>query len=481
MKSSLRWPLIGALWIAEMAGSFESAMILSALGAMIAEFRDPALVGWLVTAFLIVGAAVAAIIGRLGDLYGRRRVLMLALAFAAAGSIISALSTSFTMLLVGRIMQGVTGAVLPLCVGIVRENVDKRDAPMTIGLMISGASIGTAAGLVLGGLIVDQIAWRGIFWASAGFCIAGLIAIAALVPPSSPGRPSVAPDWFSGLLFAPGVVLILLYISNIKSWGWTSAHALGTLFAGVGLVAWWWRQSLRSPNPLVDIRAFANRTVAIGAAVTALVSMSTLQITVVFSALLQAPQWTAIGLGLSATAAGLVKLPSNLTSTFAGPLGGWLAGRGGGRLAMVAGGLVTMAGWAMAWLDTSTVFIVVVELIVISFGATMLFSVAPTLVAQAAPVDRVSEMSGLLTVVRQLFLGIGAQIVATLLASEMVTQGDLHYPAPDAYRLVLGYIICICLAAIFVSLALPKTQVVARAAGAEAPDANADPRTGPPA
>lgn len=454
-RTRVAWPLVIALWIAELTGSFETAMILAALKVLVAEFGDPAKVGWLVTGYLIVGAAVAAIVGRLGDLYGRRRVLCIVLAIGAIGSLVSALSTSFAMLLTGRILQGVTGAILPLCIGLVRENVSAERTPITIGLMISGASLGTAAGLVLGGAIVDLWSWHGVFFASAAFCSVALLGILTLVPRSQ-GMPATGPtDWLSGVLFAPGVVLLLLYVTVGPRLGWLDPLALAALAGGVILVVWWWRHSWRSPAPLISVRAFADRTVAVGGAVTALVAMSTLQIAVFFTLLLQAPKWTAAGLGLSATAAGLAKLPSNLTSTLAAPLGGWLAGRGGGRLAMIAGGLITSTGWALVLLDASTVTIIVAELIVISFGATILFAVAPTIIAQASPPDRVSEVAGLLTVIRQLFLGIGAQLVTTLLAVETVARGAERYPSPFAYQLTIGVIIAISLTATLVCLALP--------------------------
>jgi MFS family permease len=173
---------------------------------------------------------------------------------------------------------------------------------------------------------------------------------------------------------------------------------------------------------------------------------------------MQAPAWTGAGLGFSATAAGLLKLPSNLMATLAAPLGGWLAGRGGGRVAMIIGGLVTITGWACAWVSTSSPTIVAVELIIIAFGATMLFTVAPTIIAQASPPDRVSEIAGLLTVVRGLFMGIGAQMVATLLATDTVARGAERFPSSSAYELTIFVIIALCALATLLCLALPKSN-----------------------
>lgn len=449
--------VIGALWIAEVTGSFETAMILAALKKLIEDFGNPAMVGWLITGYLIVGAAIAAIVGRLGDLFGRRQVLVVVLIIGAVGSLISALSSNFPVLLAGRLMQGVTGAILPLCIGLVHENVGKERAPMAIGLMISGASIGTAAGLVVGGMIVDNFSWHSVFFASAGLCAISAVAIGGLLPRSPRQAASAPVDWLSGLAFAPGVALVLVYFSMAKDWGWDGAVPLAALGFGLLLTLWWWRTSLASPNPLIAVRSFSDRTIAIGCAVTALVAMSALQITVVFSLLMQAPVWTLAGLGFTATLAGVAKLPSNISSVFAGPLGGWLAARGGGRFALIAGGVVTITGWLLWFaMDVDSFAKVVAQLIVISFGTTMLFSVAPTIIAQASPPERISEISGLLTVIRQLFMGIGAQMVTTLLAADIVRRGDEVYPSPFAYDLTIAAIVALCTAAVLTALALPR-------------------------
>lgn len=449
-------PVLVALWLAEMTSSFESAMILAALKVLVVQFGDAAAVGWLVTAFLIVGSAASAVVGRLGDIYGRQKVLLIVLAIGAVGSLLSAASSRYELVLAGRILQGVTATILPLAIGLVRENLPVDRVPAGIGLMISGASIGTAAGLILGGVIVDFASWHGIFLSSAGFCLVSLFLVFVLVPQSPRLALKVPVDWWSGILFAPGVTLVLLYLTSGKVWGWADPAALALLIGGGALCLLWWRRALSSANPLIDVRTLSHRPIAVVCTASALIAAGTLQITVFFSLLLQAPIWTGLGLGLSATVAGLVKLPSNLTSVLAGPLGGWLTGRGGGRLAMLIGGIVTTIGWVLTYLDTSSVAVIVAELIVISFGTTMLFAVAPTIIAAAAPPERTSEVSGMLGVVRALFMGIGSQIIATLLAYESVVQGSAHYPSPLAYRLAVLAIIGLTVGATLVALALPK-------------------------
>lgn len=458
MKTRNLAAMIVALWVAEMTQAFSTAMIYAALKALIAYFKDPVLVGWLVTTYLLVGAGAAAVAGRLGDLFGRRRVLLILLAIGATGSIISALSTNFATLLAGRALEGLAGAILPLCVGLVRENVSRERMPMAIGLMISGASAGTAAGLVIGGLLVDVYSWHAIFIASAAFAASAFVLVRAFLPPS-PRLPRGAPlDWLGGVLFVPATLALLLGISSGPKWGLGDPRTLAALIGGALLFALWIRRSLTAVDPLFDVRLFRNRQVLVANLSTALVSMSTLQITLVFSVLLQAPRWTMVGLGVSATLAGLVKLPSNIGSLFAGPLSGWLTQHGGGRTGMLIGGLLTSAGWLMAMAFHGSILVIGIILCMISFGATMLFAVGPTILVGAVPPDRTSEAAGMMTVVRQASLGIGAQIVTLLLATETVVapEGGARYPTVGAFMLTMGVIVAVSLAATALALALPK-------------------------
>lgn len=452
------WAIILALWVSEITGSFETAMIYAAQRALTDELGDPVKVGWLITSYLLIGAGAAALAGRLGDLFGRKRMLIGMLAVALIGSLVSALSVNYAMLLTGRCLQGLTGAVLPLTIGLVRENLPRRKVPMGIGLMISGASAGTACGLVIGGLIVDSYSWHGVFFTSAVFAAVAIALVAGFLPRSPLAIGEGKLDWVGGVLFVPAIFGILLAITNGPVWGFADWKTALSLAIGIGLIVLWVRSSLRTPQPLIDVRLFANRQVLVANLVTALVAMSALQITLVFSLLLQAPTWTMIGLGATATVAGLTKLPSNVSSLFAGPLSGWMTSRGGGRITMIVGGFLTTLGWVLAMLFHGSIGVLVGVLIVISFGTTMLFAVGPTILAGAVPHERTSEAAGMMTVMRQAFMGIGAQFISVLLATSTVTapDGSASYPTPGSFMLAMGVIAVLCLVATLLAFVLPK-------------------------
>ncbi|MCK9541259.1 MAG: MFS transporter [Novosphingobium sp.] len=458
--ASLRsfWPIIIALWIAEAVGSFETAMIFAAQRALTEHLGDPIQMGWLITSYLLVGAGAAALAGRLGDLLGRRKVILLILGAGLVGSLLSALAPNYALLLAGRCIQGLTGAILALCVGLVRENLPGDKVALGIGFMISGASAGTAGGLVIGGLIVDTFSWQAVFLASAVFAAIAIAGIRLCVPKSPVRVDGKRIDWFGGVLFVPAIFAILAAITYAPSWGFTDVKTLAAAGLGILLLALWIRVSLRTAYPLFDVRLFADRQVAIANGVTALVSMSSLQVTLVFSLLLQAPRWTMVGLGVSATVAGLVKLPSNISSLTAGPLSGWLTSRYGGRISMVTGGVICALGWLLAMAFHDSIPVIVAVLIVISFGTTILFAVGPTVLATAVPPDRTSEAAGTMTVVRQAFMGIGAQLMTVLLATETVASpdGSSHYPSASAFMLTMGAIALLTGLGTALALTLPR-------------------------
>jgi len=450
--------IVGALWLAETTGAFETSMIYAAQRVLTEDLGDPVRVGWLITAYLLIGGGTAAVAGRLGDLFGRRRMLIILLTLAVCGSLMSALAPNYAVLLLGRCLQGCTGAILALCIGIVSEALPKAHVSIGIGLMISGASAGAAMGLVVGGVIVDQLSWHYLFLASGLLAAVSALLIWTIVPRSPVSQAVRQVDWTSGLLFVPGIFALLAAVTYGPGWGWADVRTLGLLALALLLVGLWVLLSLRSACPLFDVRLFANRVVWVANGANAILAVTVLQITLVFSLLLQSPAWTMIGLGASATVAGLVKMPSNISSLAGGPLSGWLTSRLGGRVTMLTGGAIATSGWLLALVFNDSIWQIMAVLVVVSFGTTMLYAVAPALIADAVPSDRTSEAAGILTVTRQIFMGVGAQLVTIMLAADTVRSpdGKAHYPTPAAFETTMWVIVAGAVAGTLMAFLLPR-------------------------
>lgn len=448
--------IVAALFIAELCAIFEGSMLFAALPRLIRDFGDPIVVGWLVTAHLLVAAGASVVAGRLGDIHGRKRVIMLMLALSTLGSIISAMSTGFGPVLFGRALQGLASAVLPLSLGVIRESLPKERVPLAVGIIVSAMSVGAAAGLVLGGAIIDNFNWHWLFAASAVMLFVSALAVQLAVP-ARPGTPPQRPiDWVEGLVPVPAITVLLLGISFSKQLGWLDGRVLGLLGLSALLSTFWVRKSLRSPEPFIDLRLLAHRDVAVANVISALACMGTMQVVFVFTTLAQAPKWTMAGLGLSATVAGLAKLPSNFLSLSAGPFAGWLAQRRGNRSAMICGCAIATAGWTIAIGLPQSLLEAVLLICVISFGTTMLMATVPNTIVAGVPASRTSEAIGMMSVIRAMFSAIGAQIVAVLLATAAVPapQGPGNFPSATSFRIAIGWIAALSLASILVAFLL---------------------------
>jgi len=299
--------IIAALIAAELTCSLESNMISVALSQLYRQYGDPVKVGWVMTSFLLAAAGTAAIGGRLGDIYGRRRVLMVMLGIALAGSTVSALSTRLEWIIVGRTLQGASMAILPLCFGLVREHWPAHRVAFGVGLLGATYALGSGFGVTLGGVIVDRSNWQNIFVASASLAALAFVAIWVAVPRSrkAPRRGSL--DVLGGLLFVPAVAMLLLGLTRLRNW---HEPATGLLIAGgAALLSIWVRHELRHPDPLIDVRMLRNRQVALANLMITLTAFGPLMENIVMFPLMQQPAWTLVGLGASATLAGMVKIP----------------------------------------------------------------------------------------------------------------------------------------------------------------------------
>ncbi len=337
--------IIVALFVAEMTVTFEGAMIYAALPTLIREFGDPLKAGMLLTAHLLIAAATAPVAGRFGDIRGRKKVIIGLLIVALIGSLLSALTTSFALILLGRALQGLSAAVLPLSIGVLRQSLPEDRVPVGVGLMTTSQGMGAALGLVLGGVIVDNLNWQWLFGASAILLAISVLLVLRWVP-ARPGTPTSQPiDWVEGLLPVPGIAAILFAINASKEAGWLSVQVLGLLGLGLLIMLFWGRRSLASSEPFIDLRLFTIRNFAVANGLSVLLGMGTMQIIYVFSSYMQSPAWTMVGLGLSATIAGLAKLPSNFLSFFAGPLSGVMTQRLGDRITVMIGASMAAVGW----------------------------------------------------------------------------------------------------------------------------------------
>lgn len=261
--------------------------------------------------------------------------------------------------------------------------------------------------------------------------------------PARPGTPPSEPiDWLEGILPALAIMIVLLGMSQSQTRGWSDMMVWLPIILGSVMLALWARRSLRAREPFIDLRLLCNRNVALANIMTVLLSLGTMHLVLLFSTYTQSPTWTMAGLGLSATAAGLAKLPSNVLSFFAGPLAGWLTQRIDFRVPILFGGLLACFGWIVALPLPDTLFQVVLVLCVISFGTSLLNAAMPMVIVDSVPEFRTSEAIGTMSVIRGMAAAIGVQLITLSLASVTLTTPDgmAELPSATSFRITMMWI-----------------------------------------
>jgi len=448
-----------ALVIAELAAGLETTLMFAALPTALKQAGHPAQVGLLVTGYLLVSAAAAAVCGRLGDIFGRRRVLLVTLALATGGSVLSAFSPDLTWIIVGRSIQGLAGAVLPLCYGLIRECVPAEKAPMSIGIVSGANAFSAAMGFVIGGIIVDVFRWQDIFSCSAILAAVGLIACAIMIPVSRPQPFEGKSDILGGLLFSPAVALAMWGIALMQHAKTGSAEPWLWIASGCVLFLIWALHELRQTNPLIDVRLLGNRRILAGNLGSVCASLGALQVLLVFPMLLQQPVWTGVGFGVTATLTGLLKLPSNVASILGASWGGALCGRIDSRRVMIGAAISTLLAWGWLWAEHDVLWLTVVLVCFSSAGFTTLFTSVINIVVSTAPADRVSEATAMTATFRTIAQSVGSQIVTMLFASELIRRGTgPGYPSPAAHDHVFAYMTIASFGALLAALWMPCGQ-----------------------
>ena len=393
----------------------EQAIVVPALPAMAAHYgASISDVGWLVTGFLLAGIVAIPLLGRLGDLFGKRRLLLIALGAFTTGSLICAVTESIGLVIAGRIVQGLGMAAGPLIFGLVRDTTAAELLPRAIGAVVGAGSLGVAIGLLLSGLLVDHLSVAAIFWFL--FLLAGFIAVGvvALVPESSV-RASVPVDFVGAALLAVGLATLLLAISKGNAWDWTSGRVLGLFTASVASLGLFTIVERHASHPLVDLRLVTDRPFASANLCAGLFGFSFYLGTFVMPLIAALPDDPAFGLALSTTQIGLVLLPSGLAAMASAWAGGRLVDRLGPRVLIASGAVLGIAAYGFLLVAdwTPAVFAVGSGIFGLAWGF-VLTGIFPVVI-RTSSVDKTSVAVAINLVVRSTALAVGTQIAFAII------------------------------------------------------------------
>src|SRR4051794_18809856 len=394
-------------------------------------------VAWVLTAYLLSASVATPIIGRLGDMYGKERLLMIVLLMLAFGTLISAIASTLPLMVLGRVIQGAGGGIFPLAFSIIRDEFPNERVPGAIGLVSSLLGIGGGAGVVFAGVVTENLSYHWLFWFPLGLIILTAYLTWRCIP-ESPVKTPAEINYRAAALMTGGMSAVLLTITETSTWGWGSPKTLGLLAAGFVVIAAWVREELRSREPLVDMRMMAIRGVWTTNTVAFLIGVGMYSSFILLPELVQEPTSTGYGFGASVTAAGLFLLPSTIAIVALGQMAGFLERRIGSRGSLIAGAAFSLAAYVLLVVDRSAEWEIYLSAGLLGVGIGLSFSAMANLIVQNVRAEQTGVATGMNAVTRTLGGAFGGQLAATLLAGQLGAGG-----LPTSTGFTLAFLMCV--------------------------------------
>jgi EmrB/QacA subfamily drug resistance transporter len=467
---------LGILTLAGAAFALQQTMVIPALPALQRELHTTATwVTWVLTVFLLVASVATPILGKLGDQYGKERLLAITLFVFLLGCVGAATAWNIWSLIAFRAVQGCGGAVFPLSFAIIRDEFPREKVGVAIGLVSAVFGVGGGFGIVLSGLIVDNASWRWLFVVGAIGIAAAVVLVHRFVPESPVKTPSRI-DVPGALLLSAGLVGLLVALTEGESWGWTSGRIAGLFSAAAAFLVAWGVVELRVPEPMVDMRMLARREVLLTNFTAVISGFAMFGSFVLVPNFVETPHGLSdalaarvdYGFGASATVAGLYLLPSSVTLLFAGPVAGLLGRRIGAKwplaigLAMVA---VTTACFS-AWHDEPWQMLAVMPLLGIGVGFA--FASMAAIITEAVRPTETGVATGMNTVMRTIGGVVGGQVGAALLTA--YTIDHIGVPSVTGFEIAFAASAVAALVGTFVASFVTPRRGRRLVAAAEAVD-----------
>lgn len=388
---------------------------------------------WVATVTLVAGGVSTPIVGRMGDLYGKRRMALGCLWVALAGSVCAALAPSLPMLLVGRLLQGLALGVIPLSLGILRDELAEDRLQRSVALLsVFMLGLGTGFGPLLMAGLLDAWGWHAVFWAAAAMSGAALVLVARFVDPS-PLRAPATFDLVGAIGLSATLVVLLVGITRGGEWGWTSPAIVSLLVAAVVLGGAWGRWEMVRDAPLVDLRTARRRPVLIAHGAGVMVGFATFAQYLAAFSLVALPAATGHGFGRSILVAGLTQVPAAAVSLFAAPAAERVLALGGPRRLLTVGSVTVAAGFAVGLVWHAALWHIALSAALVYFGVGLAYCALPLLVMGNVPQADTAAANAVNNLSRVFGSVIAAATASAILAAAVGTVASGRHPAHWAY------------------------------------------------
>ncbi len=411
---------------------------------------------WLLTAYLLSAAIATPILGRVGDMVGKEKIIVAVLIALSVGSLISALATTLPVMLVGRVIQGAGGAVFPLAFGIIRDEFPAKRVAGAIGVMSAILGAGAGAGIVLAGPILVHLNYHWLFWIPLIMSAAATIATFVFVP-ESPVRAPGRINWLGAGLMSAWLVTGLLAISYAPTWGWGNTSVIGLLVATAVLIVVWAVSENRSDSPLVDMKMMRIPAVWSTNLAALLFGFGMFAMFITLPQFTETPVKAGYGFGASVTQSGLYLAPFAVAMVIVAPMTGRLSKAVGSKMVLVAGSLFAASSYLLLVLNHDQQWSIYTASALLGIGIAMGFASMANLIIEAVPAEQTGVATGMNTNIRNIGAALGSGIATSFVVSGLLPDG---LPKEHGYVLAFAVSGLALVVAALAALTIPKRTAV---------------------
>ncbi len=414
-------------------------------------------VSWLVTATLLSSAIGTPSLTRLADMYGKKRMLMVALFAMFAGSFVGSIAHSIGILVVARVLQGFSMSLIPIGISIMRDEIPREHLAKSVAYMSSTLGLGAVLGLPLAGFMYEHYGWNSVFLISATFA-AIMLALVAVVVPESSVMSGGRFDAMGALLISIALGTALLVITESAKWRLMSLKTLVGVVIVAIIVPLWIRLENRQSAPLIDLQTFRYRPVLLTNITSMLVGFAMYANMLTTTQQLQLPISHEVGFGLDAQKAGLCLIPAGLMMIVFSPVAARVTKASGPRRTLIIGAVILMTGYIFRIFMMNSVAEIILGGVIVTSGTAMSYAAMPTLIMRSVPVSETAGANGVNTVLRTVGTSFCSATLAAFMTHFIVDVGGVSLPTRSAFVAIFVLAASAALAAALVAMKLPSSH-----------------------
>jgi len=449
------WRIMAILSVLVVIVMYIEGMLTPSLPAIASDFGvGVSQVSLVLSVYLVTGVALSPIAGKLGDVFGKKRIMIIVLGIYAVAVSVTGFSPSFEFMVGSRAVQGVGLTIFPLAMSLVREEFPKEMIPRAMGVLSGLFGAGFAISLPLGSFISNAYGWRFTYHTAIPFVVGATIGCLLFLKESPYRRPNAYIDYAGAGLLAAALALVVLGLSQGPVWGWTSVAVLGVLSAGGGLmvpvVLLELRTHRQGKDVILDPGLLRKRNVLVTNVV---LSIAGFGMFLAFQALTFRLEYIGpVGLGLSIFQTGLSFVAFAAPMIVLAPIGGALVPRLGTKPLTILGSSIGAVGFFLATRATSLDQTLAVMVVIGAGLAVMNSAVINLLVLTVEPRD-MGLATSMNAVFRNVGSSLGAPLAGSLLTTFTVEVYGHTFPSPtafhDAYLLAAAAFVAAAVATLF--------------------------------